>query len=181
MKSTVQHISDVVGVICRAALWLSGAGLVAMTALIAWQVWGRYVMNDTPTWTEITSVLLMGWFILLGAAVGLREGNHLSFDVLLHVLPERVQKILHSVSDLVVLVFAGGMVFYGIVLARQTWQNTMPMLGLPGGVQYLALIMGGVLMMLFAVERLLRRAAGLPTRRFGDDAAPDDALTQKGA
>ncbi|MBF9035827.1 TRAP transporter small permease subunit [Rhodobacterales bacterium HKCCE2091] len=169
MQATVLRISAVIGVISRISLWLSGAGLVAMTVLIAWQVWGRYVMNDTPTWTEITSVLLMGWFILLGAAVGLREGNHLSFDVLLYVLPKGVNGVLHTVSDAVVAIFGIGMVVYGIQLAAQTWSNTMPLLGISGGIGYLALICGGVLMVLFALERILRRAVGLPTYRFGDD------------
>ncbi len=175
MRSTIEKLSAALEVVARIALYLSGTGLVLMTALIAWQVWGRYVMNNTPTWTEVSSVLVMGWFILLGAAIGLREGNHLSFDILLYVLPDRVGRWLHSVSDIVVLVFACGMVGYGVQLAEKTWQNTVPLLGISGGIEYLALIFGGVLMVLFSLERLLRRAVGLPTRRFGDDTdLPDD-------
>jgi TRAP-type C4-dicarboxylate transport system permease small subunit len=175
LQSTILRLSAVFGALSRICLWLSGAGLVLMTAFIAWQVWGRYVMNDTPTWTEVSSVILMGWFILLGAAVGLREGNHLSFDVLLHVLPDRVKGVLHTVSDIVVLIFGGGMAVYGVQLARQTWSNTIPLLGVSGAVEYFALIAGGVLIVLFSIERILRRLAGLPTRRFGDDAAESDA------
>jgi len=169
LLALARKVSAVLDVIARYALWLSGTGLVVMTALIAWQVWGRYVLNDTPTWTEVSSVLLMGWFILLGAAVGLREGNHLAFDVLLYVLPERVSRLFHTVSDCVVCVFGVGMVVYGIQLAAQTWQNTIPLLGISGGFEYFAIIFGGVLIVIFALERLLRRAVGLRTRRFGDD------------
>lgn len=32
------------------ALLAAGAGLVAMTAIVAWTVFGRYVLNATPTW-----------------------------------------------------------------------------------------------------------------------------------
>ena len=169
MRNFIIKLSAVINTVAKAALWVSGTGLVVMTALIAWQVWGRYVMNSTPTWTEVSSVMVMGWFIILGAAVGLREGNHLSFDVLIYVLPQRVRLIFFSISDLVVLIFSLGMVVYGVQLAEKTWQNTVPLLGISGGFQYFALIAGGVLMALFAVERLLRRAVGLPTRRFGDD------------
>lgn len=169
MRDTIIKLSAIISIVAKTALWVSGTGLVLMTALIAWQVWGRYVMNSTPTWTEVSSVMVMGWFIILGAAVGLREGNHLSFDVLLYVLPQRVRLIFFSVSDLVVLIFSLGMVVYGVQLAEKTWQNTVPLLGISGGFEYFALIAGGVLMALFAVERLLRRAVGLPTRRFGDD------------
>ena len=58
-----------------------------MTAFVAWQVFGRYVLNRSPSWTEPGSVMLMSWFIFLGAAVGVRENNHMGFDVLLYVLP----------------------------------------------------------------------------------------------
>lgn len=169
MQDRVRALSAVLERASRVFLWLAGAGLVLMTALIGWQVFGRFVLNDTPTWTETTSVLLMGWFIFLGAAVGVREGNHLSFDVLLYVLPERVQRWLHSVSDLVVIAFAGGMVWYGWQLAGNAWSTTIPNLGVSGAVAFFSLIVGGVLMALLSVERLLRRAVGLNTSRFGDD------------
>jgi hypothetical protein len=76
------------------ALMLAGAlGLLAMTAAIGWQVFGRYVLNATPVWTEVTAVIIMGWFIFLGAAVGIREGYHLSFDILLYVLPRQMDSL----------------------------------------------------------------------------------------
>ena len=111
----------------------------------------------------------MGWFIFLGAAVGVREGNHLAFDVLLHVLPGRVQRLFHSLSDLVVIAFGGGMIVYGWQLAATTWATTIPNLGLTGAAAFFSLIAGGALMILLSVERLLRRSVGLATSRFGDD------------
>lgn len=156
------------GRLARLGLWLSGIGLVLMTAMIAAQVWWRYVLNDSLIWTEPLSILVMGWFILLGAAVGIREGYHLSFEVLLHVLPQRVRLVLYSVSDIVVTGFGAGMVFYGWKLAAKTATTTLPSLGVSGAVSFLPVIFGGALVVLFSVERLLRRAAGLPTARFGE-------------
>jgi len=170
MKSIARRLA----VVSRIALWLAATGLVAMTAFIAWQVFGRFVLNDTPTWTETTAVLLMGWFIFLGAAVGIREGYHLSFDVLLYVLPERAKRVLHTVSDLVVIAFASGMIVFGLQLADRTWATTIPNLGISGGMAFLSLIAGGTLMVVFSLERIARRLAGLPTARFGETALPED-------
>jgi TRAP-type C4-dicarboxylate transport system permease small subunit len=171
MHSFVLRLSAATRQISRFMLYAAALGLVLMTAMIAWQVWGRFVLNDTPTWTETTSVLTMGFFILLGAAVGIREGNHLSFDVLLYVLGPRTKKVLHSISDLVVIAFACGMIVYGISLAQNAWGATIPNLGITGGAAFFALITGGALMALFSVERLLRRWVGLPTARFGEQTA----------
>ena len=52
---------------------------------------------------------LSGWFIFLGAAVGVRENYHLGFDVLLYVLPKGSKKVLRTISDIVVLGFAIGL------------------------------------------------------------------------
>ena len=71
---------------CRSISPASGSSL--MTAIVAWQVFCRYVLNDSPSWTEPGAIMLMSWFIFLGAAVGVRENYHLGFDVLLYVLPK---------------------------------------------------------------------------------------------
>jgi TRAP-type C4-dicarboxylate transport system permease small subunit len=172
MQDRMIGIARILRVVGQWALWISAAGLVAMTAVVAWQVFGRYVLNRSPSWSEATAVLLMGWFIFLGAAVGIREGYHLSFDVLLYVLPEGGKRFLHTVSDIVVTLFACGMVFYGVELAYGTWDATLPTVGLPGGFSFLALIAGGVLMVLFSLERIFRRFAGLETARFGETDLP---------
>ena len=112
--------------------------------------------------------MLMGWFIFLGAAVGIREGYHLSFDVLLYFLPRKAKLWLFSISDVVVVGFACGMIYYGAELAAKTAHNTLPSLGISGAFDFLPVIFGGVLLALFALERLARRAVGLHTPRFGD-------------
>ena len=100
------------------SLWLAGIGLVLMTVIVAWQVFCRYVLNDSPSWTEPGAVMLMSWFIFLGAAVGVRENYHLGFDVLLYVLPKGGKKWLRMISDLVVFAFGVGMIWYGGAACR---------------------------------------------------------------
>jgi TRAP-type C4-dicarboxylate transport system permease small subunit len=174
MRALAERLAVAFGLLAKVSLYLSGAGLVAMTGFIAWQVYGRYILNDTPTWTGNGSVIIMGWFIILGAAVGIREGNHLSFDVLLHVLGPRAKAVLHTVSDLFVAAFSGGMIVFGVQLAQTTWNTTIPNIGISGAFNYGALIWGGVLMLLFSLERILRRLAGLPTARFGEAATAEE-------
>jgi TRAP-type C4-dicarboxylate transport system permease small subunit len=173
LQDTLKGIARTTAVMARIALWLSGTGLVLMTAFIAVQVFFRYVLNDSQSWTEPASVMIMGWFIFLGAAVGIREGYHLSFDVLLYVLPDRVKLMLHSVSDVVVVAFGFGMIWYGAQLAEKTAANKLPSLGISGAFDFLPLVAGGVLVVLFSLERLARRAAGLPTARFGETELED--------
>ncbi|HMO06320.1 MAG TPA: TRAP transporter small permease [Paracoccaceae bacterium] len=168
MQALMLRVAAAMDRVAKAALWLAGAGLVLMTVFVAAQVFWRYVLNSSLMWSEPGAVILMGWFIFLGAAVGIREGYHLSFDVLLYVLPRRAKLVLFSVSDAVVVAFGCGMVWYGWQLAAANAGRKLPSLGVSGAFDFAPLVMGGVLMVLFSLERLARRAAGLPTARFGD-------------
>ena len=172
-QETLLKVARITGFLSRAALWLAGTALVAMTAIIALHVFFRYVLDDAVVWALPASVMIMGWFIFLGAAVGIRDGHHLSFDVLLLVLPERVVFVLNMVSDLVVMAFGGGMIWYGYELAAKTAGNAIPSLGISGAFDFLPLVGGGILMVLFSLERIARRAAGLRTARFGDEPLED--------
>ncbi|MGK9165656.1 TRAP transporter small permease [Inquilinus limosus] len=140
---------------------MAGLGMVGMTVTVGWQVFARYVLNDTPSWAEPLTLQLMGWFILLGAAVGVRESFHLGLDLLQQVLPPALGRVLEVVNLLLILGFGIAMVWYSVQLAAGTWTATIPVLDLPGGFDFLPLVVGGVLIALFAAERLVERLAGL--------------------
>ena len=158
----------------NASLYVAGAGLVAMTLIVGWQVFLRYVLNWSNAWTELSSIIIMSWFIFLGAAVGVRENYHLGFDVLLYVLPPGSKKVLRTLSDLVVVAFAFGMIWYGIVLMRLQWQEVMPGLGISGSFRYMPLTGGGVLILLFSLERIVLRWSGVDVDHdvHSDDEVP---------
>ena len=158
----------------NAALYLAGAGLVAMTLIVGWQVFLRYVLNWSNAWTELSSIIIMSWFIFLGAAVGVRENYHLGFDVLLYVLPPGSKKVLRTLSDLVVVAFSFGMIWYGIVLMRLQWEEVMPGLGISGSFRYMPLTGGGVLILLFSLERIVLRWSGVDVDHdvHADDEVP---------
>lgn len=158
----------VTGRLATAALYLAGAGLVAMTAIVFAQVCVRYLLGSSLHWAEPSAVLIMGWFIFLGAAVGIREGTHLSFDVLLMILPDRWQPFMHTISDLAIGGFGAGMAVYGYSLAAKASSNVIPGLGVSRAFDFAPIVGGGILLAIFALERILRRLVGLRTLRFGD-------------
>lgn len=167
-------LARILGRLNRLALWLAGLGLVAMTVIVGWQVFTRYVLNWSNAWTEPAAILLMSWFIFLGAAVGIRENYHLGFDVLLYFLPRGSKRILRSISDVVVFAFAIGMIVYGWQLVELQWRARMPSLGISESFRYLPLVIGGVLIALFSLERLVLRWAGVAVDTELDLEQPPD-------
>lgn len=153
MNGTLLAIRRALGLASDLALWISGIGLVAMTGVVGWQVFARYVLNDTPSWAEPLSLQFMAWFILLGAAVGVRESVHLGLDFVRVAVPERVGQAMDLISLGLVACFGIAMAWYSTLLAIGTWTATIPVLGIPGGVDFFPLILGGALIALFALER----------------------------
>lgn len=154
---TVSHLLDRTA---TAALWTSGASLVLMTVIVGAQVFSRYVLNFSLTWVEPMAIQLMGWFIFLGAAVGVRENFHLSLDLLRYVLPVRVNNMMDAVSMLVIAIFGLFVSWYGLALAIRTWDTTISGIGISGAWDFAPLVFSGVLMSIFAIERIVRLGEG---------------------
>ena len=173
MRNWRVPVSRVLRAISTGALWVAGFGLVAMTVIVAYQVYMRFVVNASPSWTEGGAIMIMSWFIFLGAAVGVRENFHMGFDVLLYVLPRGAKPWLRAISDVAIFAFAFGMVFYGGELAIRYWSTRIPVLGLPQTFTYLPIVVSGFLMCLFSLERLLLRFAGEPV-----DEPPAELVTE---
>lgn len=162
MKSWLLSASRVLNTASSVALWLAGFGLVIMTGIVAYQVFMRYVINASPSWTEAGSIMIMSWFIFLGAAVGVREKFHMGFDVLLYALPAAAKPWLRSISDIAIFAFAFGMIWFGGELAIRGASVRIPVVGLPQTFTYLPIMVSGVLMCLFIAERMALRLAGEP-------------------
>ena len=155
MASIVRLLSRLAARLSLLCLLLAGAGLVAMTGIVAWTVFGRYVLNSTPTWGEPVSLFLMLWFILLGGAVGVREMDHMGFDIGLHYAQGRWKSALVIVNETLVAFFGFAMVYYGWQLAAKVWDDRLPMIGISKGWDYVPIVGGGVLIALFSLEKLL--------------------------
>lgn len=161
MQNVIKRVSVVLDRVSLFSLWLSGTCLIGMVTVIFVVVFGRYVLNSTPTWGEALSVTLMGWFIFFGAAVGVYEKTHLGFDVFLYIAPPRLRNVLRTISDIAVFGFGVGMVYYGTGLAVQTWDAIRPTLGIPDGFRYVPLVLGGILICLFSLKSMFARFAGM--------------------
>jgi TRAP-type C4-dicarboxylate transport system permease small subunit len=155
MLSFMRGVRPILNRVSNAALYIAGFGMVVMTVIIGWQIFGRYVLNDTPTWSEPLSLHLMLWFILFGAAVGVRESVHLGLDIVRYLMPEPVQKIMDLTSLGFIILFGFAMTWYSVLLAAGTWSAPIPVLGWPGGVDFFPMIGGGVLISLFSLERFI--------------------------
>lgn len=142
--------------ISTTALWAAGVALVLMTVIVGAQVFSRYILNFSLTWAEPLAIQLMAWFIFLGAAVGVRENFHLGLDLLRYIAPPRANMIMDAVSMSVISFFGLFVSWYGLQLCIRTWDTTISGLGISGAWDFVPLVFSGLLISIFAIERMLR-------------------------
>lgn len=151
------------GRIAGACMVVAGVQMVVLVAFMGWLVFGRYVLNDTPTWVEQLSLLLIAYITFLGAAIGVRDESHLSIDFVRESLPPIPRAALRLLADLMVIVFTVIMAWQGWKLVQTNLTREIPMLGLSESWRAAALVAFGALGALFAGFRLLQRLKA-PTR-----------------
>lgn len=161
--------------IARLALYVSASGIVVMTAIIGWQVFARYVLNDTPHWSERLSIFLMNWYILLAAAVGVHERFHIGLVFFKEALPRAARFVAEAIIHLSVGGFAVAMIVHGADLAEKTWSHVIPTLGIGVGWGYLPFPLAGALMVIFSADHLARLFLRGPDADAPDGDAPETA------
>ena len=152
-----------------ACVAVAGAALVLISAVIPWAVYTRYVVNRAASWPEPTAVLLTIVLTFIGAAACYRRQLHMNVSFFVFLLPPALKRLAELIAELLVGAMALFMLVYGAKLVEATWYNTIadfPFLSV--GLTYLSIPVGGAILLLFVIERIL---FGLPPDPDAD-AAP---------
>jgi TRAP-type C4-dicarboxylate transport system permease small subunit len=146
--------------IARLCLMLAVALLLVLVLCVQWQVFGRYVLNDTPTWAENLAMLLVLFVTAFGVAVGVRDAGHIGLESLVVLLPAKWQRRIEFVIHGLVGLFGALMVQGGWLWASAKWGEKKPMLPVPDGIDYVPIIIAGALIVLFSFEHIVALARG---------------------
>ena len=80
----VDRASTLAGQVC-------GWAIVALTALISWEVFSRYVFNSPHAWVLDAQIMLYGLLFMMAGAYTLSKQGHVRGDVLYGFFEERTQ------------------------------------------------------------------------------------------
>jgi TRAP-type C4-dicarboxylate transport system permease small subunit len=138
-----------------ACVAVSGASLVVITVIIPYGVFMRYVLNAPASWPEPAAVLLMIAFSFIGGAAVYRANVHIAVQAVVDRAGLRTRGVLRGLVHVAMALTALFMLVWGLQLVRTTWHQVIaefPLLSV--GVTYLPLPIGGLLTLLFLVERV---------------------------
>ena len=141
----------------RMADWLvkiGAAGLIAMVGVISWQVFGRFVLNSSPSWTEQAAMILMIWYVFFAAAAGVWERFHIRIEILEQRLSASLTRKLRIAIHALVAMFGLVLLVYGAQLAWLVRDFVVPSLGISRGIAYLPIPFAGLLTIIFSIGRI---------------------------
>ena len=153
MKLIDDHLEEVILV----------ALLALMTALIGGQIFMRYVMQASLSWSEELARYCFIWMAYISVSYAVKKDMHISTTAFVNLLPQRGVIVARILSHLIFAGFAFLVVFEGIALVQKLFGfgQRSSSLGLLMAYVYLAPVVGFVMVLFRLAQRILIELAAL--------------------
>ena len=135
--------------------WFLAILMMIIATLTFYQVVMRYVFNNAPSWSEEMVRFMFVWSSFIAAAIGIKEHIHIGVEVFVNLLPKSVARIVQIGVNLIIIIFAGYMIKYGLAVTVMTQRQPSPALGLPMSWVYSSIPVMGVLLILYCVMEIV--------------------------
>lgn len=148
-------------ILSNAVEWTCIVLMVVLSIDLLLGVFSRYVIVRTFTWYDEIARGCFVWLTFLGAAVGVKRHAHFR----LHIVVDRLSPLLRQVTvillPLVVIIFGGVLIQQGLVFLELGRFQQTPVMGLSKMWIYVAIPIGGALMILYSLGPLWTAIRGL--------------------
>lgn len=158
-RDIVDRVLDAIAWVCTV---ITGVAMVVLTVIFGWLVYGRYVLNATPTWVEQVSLLLVVLIAFLGAATGIRHNTHLCVDMFRNAAPTSINWFCKVLGHVVMTGFGLVMAVQSYKLAAFKWSTDIPLIHISEGWRTVPITLCGGLLVLYSMGYLWRLYKGRP-------------------
>ena len=144
MKSKLWH-----GV-CNMDLFFSVVALFALVAVTFMGVFMRYLFNSPFAWLDEVQMILIVWLSCFGASAAVRHGGHIAIDMVVGLLPQKMQKRLSLLILLIVVLVLGFLTWnsFGLVRQQYSFKRVTDILELPRAYIFAALPASSAMMII---------------------------------
>ncbi|HYR32979.1 MAG TPA: TRAP transporter small permease [Burkholderiales bacterium] len=132
--------------------WVAFALFWVMAAVVFYQVFTRYVMDDPAGWTEEIARYFLVAVVFVGAAMSVRKNNHIQVDYFYRLMPKAMGRVLSTLVDVVRCVFLGYASWLTWLLLQRIGRQQMAVIDIPVGWVFSAMLFGFVLMFLRSLQ-----------------------------
>lgn len=138
--------------------YIAVISLLVTSLLVFMQVVLRYGFNSSLIWVEEAARYIIIWFIFIGSSIAVREKAHATVDAVVTFLPPLFKTIFSILANLAGIVFCIIVVWSGFEMVSGVikYGNITPAMGIPMAIPYLAVPVGGCLMLIRFIQLLVK-------------------------
>lgn len=124
------------------------------------QVFWRYILRSSLSWSEEMMRYINIWTIFLGIGLGVPRGLHTAIDAIYNVVKEKTGKNLAYIVKIISLIFGLVMLIIGIKYAMANNLQVSPTVRIPVIYVYASIPVGGLLIILFTIGEFIKSKEG---------------------
>ena len=128
--------------------YIGGSLFVVIFAILVLQVFFRQVIRTPLVWSEELARLIFVYVAMLGISIGIRKQSHIFIDFLFTRFSPAVQKVVFTISQIIIFVCIICMGWFGKYLVAKKWIFEIVTLNVSSGWMYLAMYAISFLMMI---------------------------------
>lgn len=87
----------------------------AMLIIASAQVFFRYVINYSISWSQDLLTYMLIWSVFIGISLAVKKRKHIKVELAFVLLPKRIQFYLKVLSNMVFITFCGIFSYYSIL------------------------------------------------------------------
>lgn len=137
------------------------AGMVGMVILATLQVFFRYVVGASLTWSEEALRYLMIWIAFLGIGLAYSRGEMIGMELLTKSLPHRVAVVVGLAGRLMILAMMIAIAWFGWEFAWKTREGTATAIPISMFWVHIAVATGAILTVLHVVASFVATTLGI--------------------
>jgi TRAP-type C4-dicarboxylate transport system permease small subunit len=134
------------------------------------QVFNRFVLNQSLSWSEEFMVYAHIWMIFLAIPVAYNRGSHIGMNLFVKKLPPRAQLGLALTINGMWILLAGAIVYYTTVVMGVARNQSSPALGLRMDRVYLGMVVGCSYLTILALRKVAATLAQLRSGKLAGGA-----------
>ncbi|MBO6258633.1 MAG: TRAP transporter small permease [Succinivibrio sp.] len=137
--------------------------MIILSVVLAIQVFFRYVMGDSLSWSEETARYMFVWLVYIGIAYGCKVMRHIKIDAGLFLFPKKIRKHIVIVGDVIFFIFAMFIVYFAwsLVMKQVKIGQLSPATEIPMWIVYSAPLVGFTLTTIRQLQTIIYRVKHL--------------------
>lgn len=151
MVKVIKKISDGVD---KVTMVIACVFMVIVVLASSLQVFTRYVMNASLSWTEECSRYCFVWATMMGAAVAYKRGSHVALDIISGRLKGKAKFVQRIITQLFVILLCVVMICNSPSVLRLTSTQLSTAMRIPMICFYISIPLGFLAIMIHAINGL---------------------------